>query len=226
MPVEWAEAPLSTLVRINAEKLPDATDPDFEIEYVDIGNVDQTAGILSTERYRFEDAPSRARRRVHRGDTLISTVRTYLKAVARVVDPPDNLIASTGFAVLSPRSNCDPGYLYRLVQSEPFVQKVVAHSTGVSYPAINAPELGRLTVPVPPLDEQRAIARFLCEQTARIDRLIAEKTRLIGLLTEKRAAVITHAVTKGLDPAAKIKPTVIGWLGAIPAHWSLKRLKY
>ena len=79
---------------------------------------------------------------------------------------------------------------------------------------------------MPPLDEQRAIASFLDRETARIDALIEKKRRQIELLHEKRAALISHAVTKGLDPAAPMKDSKIDWLGSIPAHWSMKRLKF
>lgn len=226
VPSHWTEKPLKCVTAINRRKLDDCADSNYELEYIDIGNVDMVQGVQFTEKLRFEDAPSRARRRVVNGDTIISTVRTYLKAVARIVDPPDNLIASTGFAVLTPTRHIDPDFLYRLVQSEPFIHEVVARSVGVSYPAINASELGHFLVPLPPLGEQQALAAFLDHETARIDGLIADKAQLIALLAEKRAAVVTQAVTKGLDPNAKLKPSGIDWLGRIPSHWLLKKLKY
>ena len=89
---------------------------------------------------------------------------------------------------------------------------------------IDASFLKRSSVPVPPLDEQRAIADFLDRETSKIDALVAKKERLIELLQEKRTALITHAVTKGLDPNAPMKPSGIDWLGDIPAHWEVKRL--
>lgn len=100
VPAHWPDKPLKYVASANAHKLADATDPNYELEYVDIGNVSLIDGVTSTETYRFENAPSRARRRVQPGDTIISTVRTYLKAVARIVNPSENLVVSTGFAVL------------------------------------------------------------------------------------------------------------------------------
>jgi len=79
---------------------------------------------------------------------------------------------------------------------------------------------------IPPIDEQRAIAHFLDRETSKIDALVAKKQRLIELLQEKRTALITHAVTKGLDPNAPMKPSGIDWLGDIPAHWELQKLKH
>ncbi len=78
--------------------------------------------------------------------------------------------------------------------------------------------------PVPPLEEQQAIASFLDRETARIDALIEKKQRQIELLKEKRSALINHAVTKGLDPDAKMKDSGIEWLGEIPAHWDIPPL--
>ncbi len=76
----------------------------------------------------------------------------------------------------------------------------------------------------PPLDTQQRIARFLDENTARIDGLIEKKRALLDRLAEKRQALITRAVTKGLNPA--MKPSGIDWLGDIPAHWDIQRVKY
>jgi hypothetical protein len=90
LPAHWREKPLKRLASINTDKLQDTTDPDYEIEYVDIGNVTLKAGIGSTQRFRFEVAPSRARRLVRNGDSIVSTVRTYLRAVAQIKGPPSN----------------------------------------------------------------------------------------------------------------------------------------
>ena len=81
-------------------------------------------------------------------------------------------------------------------------------------------------MPVPPLSEQKAIAAFLDRETERIDGLIGKREKLTALLQEKRAALISHAVTKGLDPKAKMKPSGIDWLGDIPADWETDKIKY
>lgn len=79
---------------------------------------------------------------------------------------------------------------------------------------------------LPPPSEQAAIAAFLDRETAKIDALVEEQRRLIALLAEKRQAVISHAVTKGLDPTVPMKDSGVEWLGEVPAHWEVKRLKY
>ena len=220
IPSHWKVRPLKFTATINPEELPGSTPFDYEIIYVDIGSVTLTEGIVTIEQYLFEVAPSRARRLVKHGDTILSTVRTYLKAIAYINDPPENLIASTGFAVIRPTSELHPKFLSRFVQSEPFVNRVVKHSEGVSYPAIAPSKLGRFDVLVPPLSEQRAIGSFLDRETAKIDALIAKKEQLIALLQEKRSALITCAVTKGLDPNVPMRDSGVEWLGQIPAHWN------
>jgi restriction endonuclease S subunit len=84
----------------------------------------------------------------------------------------------------------------------------------------------RLLLPIPPLSEQRTIAAYLDRKTAQIDTLIAKKQRLIDLLQEQRTAVINRAVTQGLDPDAPMQDSGIEWLGEVPAHWEMVRLKY
>ena len=86
-------------------------------------------------------------------------------------------------------------------------------------------DLGSIKVPVPPPEEQTAIATFLDRETAKIDALVAEQEKLIALLQEKRQAVISHAVTKGLDPNVLMKDSGVEWLGEVPAHWEVKRLR-
>ena len=189
VPEHWDFRRLKYTASINDEALTETTDPDYEFVYVDIGSVDAAKGIVATETYRFEDAPSRARRIVRDGDTIVSTVRTYLRAIAPIRDPDDNMIVSTGFAVVRPRK-LDSGYLSYALRSPFFVETVVSRSTGVSYPAINAPEVGNIGVTIPTLDEQRSIAAFL-------DREKVEKS--IETLREYRTALISAAVTGKID---------------------------
>lgn len=114
---------------------------------------------------------------VRSGDTLVSTVQTYLKAIATVPQAPDNLIASTGFCVIRPCEEIDAAFLGWVMRSEPLVGEIVARSVGVSYPATNASEVVKLEVPLPDLDTQRRIAAYLADKTARIDALIEKNGR-------------------------------------------------
>jgi restriction endonuclease S subunit len=225
MPAGWDLRQLKHSVHVNREVLSEETDADYLIDYIDISSVDSAGNILDIQEIPFGRAPSRARRRVHGGDTIMSTVRTYLKAIAFIEDCPENLIVSTGFAVLSPGRLLCAKFVWYLVQSAQFVDAVVAHSQGVGYPAINPSRLGTLPVWIPSEPEQAAIADFLDRETAKIDALIATKERLIDLLQEKRTALIGQAVTKGLHPNVPMKDSGIQWLGEIPAHWDTSPLK-
>ncbi|MBN2560400.1 MAG: restriction endonuclease subunit S [Phycisphaerae bacterium] len=224
IPQDWEVKRLKYVASLNDDALSEDTDEDCEIEYVDIGNVDAVKGITATEQVSFGKAPSRARRRVQAGDVIVSTVRTYLRAIASIKARPENLIVSTGFAVVRPRKRLASGYAAHMLRAPFFVEQVVAHSEGVGYPGINASALGFFEVPLPDEGEQRAIAAFLDRETARIDALIEKKEQLIELLEEKRTALITHAVTKGLNPDVPMRESGVEWLGEIPAHWEVKRL--
>ena len=92
-------------------------------------------------------------------------------------------------------------------------------------PHLNAEELGECLVILPPLPEQQAIASFLDRETGRIDSLISKKQRLLQLLAEQRTALISRAVTKGLDSSVKLKPSGVEWLGDVPEHWEIKQVR-
>jgi type I restriction enzyme S subunit len=225
VPIEWNVLPLKAVATCNDEVLSEVTDSDAVIEYVEISGVEAGHGITQTETLTFGSAPSRARRVVKHGDVLISTVRTYLRAIASVSHPAGNLIASTGFAAIRPR-RVHPGYLGYLLHCEYLISEVIARSVGISYPAINASDLMGLKGPIPTIAEQQAIATFLDRETAKIDALVEEQRRLIELLKEKRQAVISQSVTKGLNPNVPMKDSGVEWLGQVPAHWEVKSVRY
>lgn len=221
-PVGWEVRRLKFAVTCNDEALSEATAPEYEMAYVDISSVNLVEAITMVETLLFEEAPSRARRIVRDGDTIISTVRTYLKAIAAIERPPDNMIVSTGFAVVRPLDFIDSRFLGYALQGTGFIDAVVANSTGVSYPAINPTTLVCLPFGYPEdKKEQQQIAAFLDWKTGQIDTLIRKKKELLEKLKEKRIAVITQAVTQGLNPAAPMRDSGIPWLGKVPKHWIL-----
>ena len=218
---------LKYLASINDDALGEDTDADFEMSYIDIGNVDSSGRISELASYRFEDAPSRARRLVRDGDVIISTVRTYLQAITQIHEPPDNLVVSTGFAVVRPiQDRFDARYCRFALREPVFLAEVEKRSVGVNYPAINATDLADIPVSVHPLSKQRTIADYLERETTRLDALVAEKERLLTLLAEKRQALITRAVTRGLDSDTPMRDSGIPWIGAIPEHWKVERARW
>ena len=234
VPEHWLVKRLRFVASINDEALTHGEDPLRPVSYVDIGSVDASRGIIQTEEMVFEDAPSRARRLVRDGDTIVSTVRTYLRAIAAVHSPSPDLVVSTGFAVIRP-FGLDPGFCSWALREKGLVDEVVARSVGVSYPAINASQFGELPVPLPPQDEQCSIAKFLDRETERIDALVEKKRLLIERLEEYRTALITRTVTRGLPPEAaraagldtspRLKATGVEWLGDVPEHWEVGNIR-
>lgn len=117
-------------------------------------------------------------------------------------------------------------YVHYLMRSSAYVDGYTQLLTGVRPNSLqmSREDLMRFPVLFPPLSDQHAIAAVLDRETARIDALVAEQERLIELLREKRQAVISHAVTKGLDPTVPMKDSGVEWLGEVPAHWNVKRV--
>lgn len=225
VPAHWEVKRLKNVCNINQNTLPETANKSLEFEYVDIGSVTFENGIIQTEKFTFKDAPSRARRLAKTGDTIISTVRTYLKAIDFVDEPKSNFVYSTGFAVLSP-IKINSKFLSTIVKSDSFTNQVDAYSKGMSYPAINSTDLGRLHILIPPLPEQTRIAAFLDRKTAQIDTAIAQKERLIELLKERRQIIIQNAVTRGLNPNVRMKDSGVEWIGEVPEHWEVSMTKY
>lgn len=219
IPVDWSIKKLKYYTTTNDEVLTENTAPNYEFRYVDIGSVTLQNGIEHYQGFSFEDAPSRARRIVRTGDVIVSTVRTYLKAVASIQDEKD-VIASTGFAVIRPKE-VDSRFLAYSLANHYFVETVSSRSVGVSYPAINASEMVDIKNVLPPNDVQKCIADYLDRKTAAVDTAISDKEKLIQLLEEQRTSIICSAVTKGIDATTKMKDSGVEWLGEIPAHWQV-----
>lgn len=224
----FALKPIKRVSTINDEVLSETTDADFELQYIDIGNVDSNGDIHEVATYRFETAPSRARRIARDGDVIISTVRTYLQAITSIENPPKNLIVSTGFAVVRPRRGIlNPAFCRYSLREARFIQEVISRSVGVSYPAITAMELGNIQIFVPSLSEQEAIVHFLNRENSRIDSLIAAKEQLLELLAEKRRSLINFFVTKGnVETNIQKDKNHSPWLFPIPFGWNRQPLKH
>ena len=138
------------------------------------------------------------------------------------------LRGSTSFhyVMLTPVKWVWPAYFAHLLKSTPYIQ-ALRRTTDLIRDGqeLRFSNFAQVSLPVVPLEEQRAIATFLDRETGKIDALIAEQEKLLRLLAEKRQATISHAVTKGLNPDAPMKDSGVAWLGAVPEHWEVTQLK-
>lgn len=168
LPKSWAFTRLGTYTHNFGQKKPVSN-----FEYIDVASIDNHLGIIKSDLNIItpEEAPSRARKIVKKGCVLYSTVRPYLLNIARVDREFKNeAIASTAFSILNPMLDCSPSYLYYLLRSPYFIEYVESYSKGVAYPAINDKNLQSAIIPIPPLEEQKAIVQKinalmeLCDQ--------------------------------------------------------------
>lgn len=174
-------------------------------------------------------------------DTFI-TKRALAESAAKLIRPGSALIALTGATCanaayltfestanqsvvgIEPQFSSNGRFLYFSLLSQR--EQVLTHKSGGAQGGINQEDVRNLVIPTPPLFEQTAIAEFLDRETGKIDELVAEQRRLMELLKEKRQAVISHAVTKGLNPHAPMKSSGIEWLGDVPEHWDVVPIKW
>lgn len=164
------------------------------------------------------------------GDVLItkdSEEWDDIAVPALVNEEMKNVVCGYHLALVRPREGVMHGdFLARAFESHAIRDQFRVRANGITRFGLSRDAVTSAVFPVPPLPEQRAIAAFLRRETAKIDALVEKKRRLIDLLKEKRAALISHAVTKGLNANAPMKPSGVEWLGNVPAHWELLPLKF
>jgi type I restriction enzyme S subunit len=236
IPKEWEISKIKFITTLNKKTLPENQKKDLIIHYIDIGSVDGYGTINNIQDFIFKEAPSRARRIVYVNDVIVSTVRTYLRAIAFIDDRYNNHICSTGFAVFTSNSELlDSKFFYYLISSNDYVSQVVSRSTGVSYPAINASDIGSLHCSYPTKLYQQKISNFLDIKTAQFDYIVAKKEQLIQKLEEAKKSLISEVVTgkmKIVDSEMvrrkpeEMKDSGVEWLGMIPKDWEVKRIKF
>jgi hypothetical protein len=195
VPEHWEVKKLKFVSKINQHTLPENTNGSLSIKYVDIGSVSFENGIEKVENFSFKNAPSRARRLANRGDIVVSTVRTYLKAITMVKEEHQDCIFSTGFAVITSNKCLEDNFFELYAKSDAFTEQVSVFSKGMSYPAINSTDLSNLWITVPPISEQQKIADYLEIQVSKINQAIALKTAHIEKLKEYKSVLINDVVT-------------------------------
>jgi type I restriction enzyme S subunit len=149
---------------------------------------------------------------------------------AYVPEDLENVLCGYHLALVRPKAKeVDGRFLFRALQARPVSYQFEVEATGITRYGIDQYAIGSTLFPIPPLPEQRSIAAYLDRQTAKIDALIARKQRLLDLLAEQRAALISQAVTKGLPKTSEVSPlkdSGVAWLGQVPSHWEVKPLKH
>jgi type I restriction enzyme S subunit len=189
--VRLSDADLS----INAESCNPAREaPDLPFHYVDITSVVKGPSTVRCGRLIMgRDAPSRARRRIRKNDIVLSTVRPYLRAFAKVGKELDGQVCSTGFAVISCRASLDPDFLLEQFCSPSFVQACMDRTTGTHYPAVNDTNLRSLEIACPPLDHQRRIVNELQALEAEVERLGVQQAATLAELNALLPAILDRA---------------------------------
>jgi type I restriction enzyme, S subunit len=185
IPEEWEVRSIDEIAFVNPEALSNKTDNNYEFEYIDISSIEKPGKIGKTARYKFKDAPSRARRLVRTGDTIVSTVRPYLKGFAFIDKEHDGRVCSTGFAVLRPKASIDPLFLFQSILLNNFVEFLKSRMTGSNYPAVTASDIKEYKFGVPTdINEQKEIAKILSIYDRKLG---VEEATLIQLTNLKKS---------------------------------------
>ena len=192
IPASWQVVRLGEIVEVNRSNWYSADES--LILYLDLTAVVAPGILDKPKKIVAADAPSRARRRVHSGDILVSTVRPNLRGFARIDQAPKNLIASTGFAVLTPLPTVDRSFVYHHVMANPFAIYLDNATTGQAYPAVRPTDIATYRLPLPSLEEQRTIAAVLDGINETLARARAEWERLQSLKESVADALLTGRV--------------------------------
>ena len=218
LPDGWRMVRLGDVVEINRR----SWDPNdgTPISYLDLTAVISPGRLDEPKALAAKDAPSRARRHVLSGDVLVSTVRPNLRGFARVRNAADNLVASTGFAVLTPLSGVNGSFVYHHVMTERFAANLEGAATGQAYPAVRSDDVSNFRVPLPPLHEQRAIADVLDS----IDEAIERTEEVIAAIETLRDSLLHELLTRGV-PGWHTEWKDVSGIGTIPADWDVVRLR-
>ena len=193
-------------------------DEDGEYAWVRIADVSASDGVLRETTQKLSVLGSSLSVKIAPGELFVSIAGTVGKPCISEI----KACIHDGF-VYFPRLKINPKLLYRIFESETCYGGLGKWGTQLN---LNTDTIGSIRVALPPQKELSLVLSFLDRETAKIDVLIAEQQRLIELLKEKRQAVISHAVTKGLNPNAPMKDSGIEWLGEVPEHWEVTRLKF
>lgn len=217
VPVHWKVTRLKNIAYINMGQSPssdDCTQDEVGLPFLQ-GNAD------FGENHPLPRSYCAVANKLAKSNDILFSVRAPVGAI-NIADQPYGI--GRGLCAITASSECSMRFVFHALQV--MKSELFAVATGSTYEAVSTDQVGSATCLAPPLSEQTQIAAFLDHETAKIDALVAEQRRLMELLKEKRQAVISHAVTKGLNPDVPMKPSGIEWLGDVPEHWQVKRIKH
>ena len=216
---DYRQTTIRTIAHINAHSVNGRNAPSH-IEYIDISSVGTGELIDAPKAMSFADAPSRARRIVKAGDTILSTVRPNRRSFLYLSAPSSIAVASTGFAVLTPTEHVDARYLYYWVTRQDFTDYLSLHAKGAAYPAVSAEDIGNGEIDLPPLPIQRRIAGIL----SAYDELIENSQRRIKILESMARGLYREWFVHFRFPGHESILRVPSPLGEIPKGWEVKKL--
>lgn len=217
IPTTWEVRRLKYAVLLRNEKIEAES---ANLEYMGLENIESWTGKRIEDDSAFSEGMAT---RFEPNDILFGKLRPYL---AKVYLAEKAGMATTEALVLRSERDLVPAFLKYLILSDKFIDDVSGTTYGAKMPRANWDSIGNLPILLPDLIEQQKIADFLDWKMGQIDGLIAKKKQLIEKLKEKRIALITQAVTKGLNPNAPMRDSGIPWLGKVPEHWEVKKFSY
>jgi type I restriction enzyme S subunit len=223
IPAHWEVVPFRYYCDIPKGQVDPESEEHQDRTLISPNHVEQDTGKIRDLETADEQGASSGKYLVEPGDLIYSKIRPELN---KVCISKGHWLCSADMYPIKIRKGYDARFLKYLMLSQQFVRLMVNDSMRVAMPKVNRDTLGAARILLPPLPEQRAIAAYLNRETERIDALLDTKERLIDLLEEKRTALISRAVTKGLDDDVEMQDSGVEWLGEIPAHWDTVKLKF
>jgi len=219
LPERWSLESFSNVVEINSNTLSANTPDDYSFYYLSLSDVN--SGVINhpAEKISFKSAPDRARRIVKQGDILLSTVRPNLQGFGYVDFNGDDYVCSTGFAVLRPKTNVVGQYLYQFLFSHQVTKYFYSCVVGSNYPAINNSDIERISLPLPPIDEQKKISQILSTW----DRAVERAQRLIEARQRQKKGLMQGLLTGRLRFPKFGEP--VHSEGDVPIGWKVTKLK-
>lgn len=221
IPSDWEYKKLKFLTTLRSEKVNETRD----LPYIGLENIEsKTGSYLELDSKTKNQEIEGTSNKFYRNDVLFGKLRPYL---AKCILADFEGICTTELLVMKVKEQeLSEKYLKYLLLSPKFIDLVNSSTYGSKMPRANWEFIKNIEIPLPTLNVQKNIELFIENKIKEIDNLIIDKNKLIQLLEEKRQSMIIEAITKGLNPNAKMKDSGVEWIGEIPQNWNIKKIKY